>query len=494
MSVVDKIIGRISPSWAVTRMRNKMVLGLYEGTRKYEAASKAKRAENWISVTSSAIVESRSALSILKGRSRELFRNNPFHKRAIEAIKTNVIGTGIVPTPSNLSDTQDKIVRDLWKRWAGKKGCDFTGKDTFFGLQNLVMKAVAESGECIIRKRTVNDKKFPLQLQVQEGDVIDSSKDQTVSDTGNEIVQGIEFDKKGKVVAYWLFDKHPDDTFDHVSRRIPAEFVIHVFWRDRPEQLRGIPFGVAAFTRLFDLDGYQDAELMRQKVAACFTAFVHDASPQPVEADTADLDYDKMQPGRIEELPVGRTVTFSSPPTTQNYDPYTRAVLRSIAVGYGVTYEVMTGDYSNVNFSSGRMGWIEMHRYINELQWRMFIPQFCDDVWQWFCEAMNLMNGTPAEIDVDWTTPRREMIDPVKETKALSEMVRNGFMSWQEVVRELGYDPRETLKQLAADKTSFDEEGLELTCDGRFDAGKSDEGSTVGPKANAPKKQIKPVN
>lgn len=42
-----------------------------------------------------------------------------------------------------------------------------------------------------------------------------------------------------------------------------------------------------------------------------------------------------------------------------------------------VVVRTLSGDLSQINYLSGRMGWIEFQRSIDAWRWRMFIPQFC---------------------------------------------------------------------------------------------------------------------
>jgi len=171
----------------------------------------------------------------------------------------------------------------------------------------------------------------------------------------------------------------------------------------------------------------------------------------------------------IEHLPAGKTVTMANPPSVENYDEYGSAILRKIAVGYGVSYEVLTGDLSNVNFSSGRMGWIEFHRLISEWQNLMLIPMMLDTIWSWFLDAATIAGKAKPGVRCLWTPPRREMIDPVKETKALVEQIRAGLESWSNVVRMNGGNPDERLKEIVDDYKEFDKFTLMLTCDPRYD-------------------------
>src|SRR5690606_27084232 len=118
----------------------------------------------------------------------------------------------------------------------------------------------------------------PLQLQVLEPDHLDAGRNETLAD-GGYILQGVEFDPLGRRRAYWLFPVHPGEAGIMgrgalVSRPAPARQILHLFERLRPGQVRGVPWFAPAILKLRDLDEYDDAELVRKKIEACFAAFV----------------------------------------------------------------------------------------------------------------------------------------------------------------------------------------------------------------------------
>jgi capsid protein len=70
--------------------------------------------------------------------------------------------------------------------------------------------------------------------------------------------------------------------------------------------------------------------------------------------------------------------------------------LRAIATGLGLTYEDLTGDYTNMPFSAARMSRLRhWARVVDDWRWRLLIPQFCDPVWDWAMEAAVIMGLTP---------------------------------------------------------------------------------------------------
>lgn len=102
-------------------------------------------------------------------------------------------------------------------------------------------------------------------------------------------------------------------------------------------------------------------------------------------------------------------------------------------------------------------------------QQHVIIPKLCERTWQAFVQAGKLSGELTEETGISWTAPRRELIDPVKETKGMSEMVRNGFMSYPEMVRSLGQDPDEVIEQIKACNEKLDQAGIVLVSDPRMD-------------------------
>src|SRR5690606_15292551 len=131
-----------------------------------------------------------------------------------------------------------------------------------YGLQHKIIEAVAEAGECLVRRRyryTSDGLPVPLQLQVLEADFLDEMKSGTSG--GNQIIQGIEFDALGRRAAYWLHQEHPGASTGMrslESKRIPAEDVIHVFLPKRAGQARGYSWLAPIMQRLRNFDEMED--------------------------------------------------------------------------------------------------------------------------------------------------------------------------------------------------------------------------------------------
>jgi capsid protein len=169
----------------------------------------------------------------------------------------------------------------------------------------------------------------------------------------------------------------------------------------------------------------------------------------------------------IERLKAGEEVTFATPPSTQDFTGYSAITLREIAAGLNVPYEALTGDLTGVNYSSGRMGWLEYERSIESWRWNMLIPQMLDPLQNWIQQAVTLATGSSEPFTLGWTPPRREMIDPDKELKSANTAIRTGLSSRSEELRRLGLDPVEIDEEIAADNKRADALGLVLDSDPR---------------------------
>lgn len=477
----DRFLISVAPRWGLERVKSRAQAQLMQ--RHYEAAQTGgRRTENWYRTISDANAANGPALAPLRELARDLRRNNGWAKRGVQAIVNNTVGWGIMAKPSDRSDARAKAALKIWDAWATSTACDYDGRLDFYGLQRLAMECIAESGEVLIIKQPANTSdglgQIPMRIHVVEPDYIDTNRNGIVGDLGGPVIDGVEFDKFGRRVAYWLYTVHPGSqrlwTQKFQSIRTPADRVLHIFRVDRPGQIRGASWLAPAITRLKDYDDYEDAELMQQKVAACFGAFVTDmdGTAPPLGAlaqTTTDSDgsqIESLEPGHIEYLQPGKTVTFATPPQSSSPE-FSKRVLRRIAMSMGVTYEDLTGDYSQVNFSSARMARIAHWANVHEWREHMLIPQMCRGVWAWAMELASAFNNWPTIPTAAWTAPPMPILEPDKEGLALNRLVRGGFLTWRQSIRQLGEDPDEQLAEIKRFNEEVDEAGIVLDCDPR---------------------------
>lgn len=478
MNIIDRAVAWLDPARGLKRAQMRKVLANYDG------AEINRRTNHWRRARTDANGAFLGKLADLQSVSRDLTRNNPIAARALEVVTNNTVGTGIVPkikarNGAKVKDGEAERLNDLLVELAETTQFDADGLHNLYGLQRLVMRTTVESGECLIRRRwrrPGDGFRVPFQMQVLEPDHLDTSKDGPTP-SGGVIVQGVEFDAIGRRVAYHLFATHPGASTAwrssrFTSNRIDASEIAHILRVDRPGQVRGVPWVAPAMVKLKDLAEYDDAQLMRQKIAACFAVFIHGSQMvDPVSAELPESEdrLENIAPGIIEHVPDGQGVSFASPPDVGGYLDVMRVSERRVAAAYGITYEALSNDYGNVNFSSGRMGWIEMARNVDSWRWNMLIPQMMGAFERWFLDGVGVSDDSaaPRKFKLDWTAPRREMIDPAKEMKAMKEAIRSRLMSWQEAMRVLGYDPATVITEFVEDDAAFDKNKIASDSDPR---------------------------
>lgn len=502
-SFLDSVIGTFNPKAGFERTLNRArMLNMQTQVRKYEGAADGRRASSWIANTNPSVNQLVTKdLSKLVLRSRELNINNAYGKKAPYVIANNVIGTGIVATPYVADIIEkgsfkkvpnknkiEKAISQAYKDWAENLSCDYNGDFNFYGLQHLVWRTVVVSGEAlIIRKRVTQDvNKYGFQLLVLEGDYIDTTKDTQSDKDGGYTFKGVKYDKNYKRTGYWLFDRHPSEA-NPKSTFVKIEDVIHVYDVERAGQNRGVPAAAPTMLTQKDLGDYMDAELLAKKGAACFSAIVQ--KTEDLEGGSAAMDnLENLEPGTVQYLNPGETIHFPTLPQNPGLSEFVKVQHRGIAAGYLMPYENLTGDLSNVTFISGRLGQLDFKKQIEYWTYTVFVPRFCDKVFIWFTEGAKIVFSieNTIEIKAKWTAPRRELMDPTKEIAAMKDEVRSGFSSWQEKVRENGYDPEQVLQELAEDQKRFVDLGLmpdwtqffELTAKMQMNASKKPQDNT----------------
>lgn len=457
---LDRAIGYFAPSNQLRRTRARIANDLL--IRHYEGAAAGRRTQGWHKSSADPNAATGRFAGKLRDQARDLVRNNPYAAAALNTIVDQAVGWGLVAKPVK-GVTPNRRALEAWNAWANTTACDADGRHDFAGLQKLVVRSLGESGEILVRRRfrlPEDGLPIPIQLQLLEADFLDTGKHGITLPNGGRIVYGIEFDPIGRRVAYWLFPDHPGNSTwtTRPSVRLPAESILHVFKPERPGAQRGVTSFAPVILRMREFDEYEDATIMKQKIAACLAVITSDIDGSAAAlgtASTEDPTIDELGPGAVLNVAPGRQVTVVNPPDVGEYKDFTKTSLKGQAAGLGVTYEDMTGDYEDFNFSSARMSRLRIYQRVEDTRWRTLVPQFCDPVWNWAMLAATVAGLGPA-FPVRWSAPPMPMIEPDKEGLAYQRNIRASIMSLSEAIRERGYEPDELLAEIAEDNKKLD--------------------------------------
>lgn len=454
---------------------------------RYDAASTGRRAAGW-QAPSSGPITATAGLQKIRDRARDMERNDWSGESAVQHWTTNLVGIGITPRFKRISSPQRrKEIADLFADFVQQADAD--GVLNLFGLQTLAVRGWLSGGEMFVRRRVrANDAPLavPLQVQLIEPEFIPMLDTNVMSGLpiGNTIRQGIERNKYGRRVAYWMYREHPAEKTTLASidpsklLRVPAEDVCHIYEPKRAGQLRGVPAGAPVMMRQRTTNDYDDAVAERMRLANLFVAFLTKSLPQGFDDGTDPLTgqrYDTdangqamigLEPGQFQELAPGEDVKFSNPPEAgTTYSEYMRTQHLGTSAGWGLPYELFSGDIANVSDRTLRVTINEFRRYAEQRQWQIIIPQMCQPIVQWFAEA-SLLAGKISTAEFDLVVRAEhaphgwQYIHPVQDVQGKALEVSSGFRSRSSVVAQQGDDAEAVDEERAADKEREDRLGL----------------------------------
>lgn len=474
MGMIQSAIAAIAPGFAARRAENMVRLEQAETRRaslrgiraQYDGATHSRRTGGWRRTAKDANYELQGAASILAQTARAMVRNNPYAERAVSAIATDLVGTGITFQVLR-NGKPDPELTALAKRHFETTACDADGRQNLYGLQLLAARTVVESGAVLARNRprfSRDGLPVPFQIQMLEPDHLDASRNGVFK--GGAYVSGIEMDAVGARSAYWLFPQHPGAVSmrNLTPTRVPTRDVIHVYRQDRPGQQHGASWFAPVILPMNDFRDYQDAQLLRQKIAASWAVFRIGALDED-DGDQSDLN-DFIEPGMVEDVPAGTTIEFANPPGVDGYADFTKISVRTFATGMNLPYDIF-GDLEGVNYSSGRIGRIQYHRQLDSWTWNMLVPQFCEPAAEWFFRAAQYSGHDVDGCTMAWTPPARPMLDVATEGPAIRDLVRAGLMDPETAIRERGEDPDTVLDAWDRWAKKVDERKLVFDCDPR---------------------------
>lgn len=416
----------------------------------YEGASTGERMGNW-GLSSAGPNAALKSLGSIRKRTREFERNNPTVKGTLDSFTSNLVGTDISPSWVLDNEAQREELQLLWED--SQLEADFYGLSDFYGTQEIVCRSMIRDGEVLGLLHDVDPAMglvVPLQVQLLEADHLDVNYND-ISPDGNEIRFGIEY-QNGRRKRYWPYANHPGEVFltaDNISRvPVDAADMLHVFRPLRAGQARGMGWLAPIIVKLHDIDIYDDAEVVRKKAAALWGGFIY--SDGPVDGRTLGANKTtatsgaptsiQLAPGSFPVLKNGMKVAFNETADVgNNYLDFFRVQFRQAARGVGITYEMLTGDLTGVNYTSLRAGLIEFRRLCETIIARTLIFQYNRPyINRWVRTAV--LNGATSTISVgeymrnprrfhrvDWHLDGWDFTDPVKDRVAEKMDIRNGI-------------------------------------------------------------------
>jgi lambda family phage portal protein len=383
-----------------------------------------------------------------------LVANNPY----LAAIRNSVVTDLCEPDGPSLQHP-DPVIVDLWNRrfW---NTCDAEGRCTLAHFLERIVTSWLVYGESFIVLR-VDPDTGGLRLLLIPVAQVDTSFSADYGDAGY-VVAGVWLSRNGPPLRYRVWRTAPDNPVVQSAEAdwIDAADVLHLADFQIAGQLRGVSPLAPILTRALEVDAAEDAGLMLQKISSLLSVFLSDPSGSvDLGAITkpGKLPEAGLEPGIVRVVPEGVTATTVQPPKSDDLVDFVKHMVRSLATGIGLPAWQVSGDLSDVNFSSARLGALNWRRRAQSLQRNLLVGQFLDCVFvRWL--ALESIAGR-LNVDLEnlappvWLFAGWPAVDVLKETEAEVLAISAGIRSRDEVISANGRDPEAVRAEIARDPT-----------------------------------------
>jgi len=485
MNLLDKLLVPFAPGLVAGR------LAAREAIRAYEAAQPGRTHKAKGQTRSADAALQRDARS-LRAQCRKLDEDHDLVTGLFDRLEERIVGgAGIGVEPLPLTRTGDvhiefaAEVKAGWAEWSLSP--ETSGELTRPQVERQVCRSWLRDGEALaqlLRGQVANYSYLtdvPFALELLEADFLPWE----FTDDSRGIRQGIERDAWRRVRAYHLLKYHPGGlgyaSLNTSTKRVEADRIIHIAYRKRIGQSRGVPLLHAALIRLADLKDYEESERVAARISAALAMYIKKGNPDSYVVPTSGapqpartipiapgMVFDGLQPG--EE--VG-TIASNRPNTF--LEGFRNGQLRAIAASGRIGYSTLSRSYDGT-YSAQRQELVESQLGYDLVQ-HEFIDAWCRPVYRaWL--AMALVSGSikvPADVDprsvyaAVYQGPVMPWIDPGKEANAWETLVKAGFSDEAEVARARGRNPQELKKSREAEIRVNRENGLVFSSDAYYD-------------------------
>ncbi len=404
------------------------------------------------------------SLNDLRNDSNDLNANNAMGAGIIKTFVTNVVGTGLQLSPSIDHDllgltpeAADELQAQIEREWdLFIRDCDITRQSKWGELQQIVLRSCLLSGDifCNLPFRDRPGITYGLCLNLIEGQRICNPNQQVDKE---DLIMGVEIDGNGAPVRYHYakglgFGKKVDwrtlKAFDSEGNRM----VLHVFRKERANQMRGVPILAPIIELVKKIDTYSQAEVDAAVINAFFTVFIKKRAPEAggnlldnvtnmgaeTGASASDKDIKLGSATIVELFEDEEGIDLADPQRPNaNFEAFFSAICSEIAIGVGLPKEVVMKSF-NASYSASRGAIIEAVKTFQEWA-RFMIDEFCQPVYEAFLlEAVTIGRlRLPGFLDdplkrmaycaADWIGVEQAELDPMKAVKAAQGRIDAGI-------------------------------------------------------------------
>jgi len=409
----------------------------------------------WADGRSAAAANSIEVRKRLRQRARyECLEANSFGKGICLTLSNDTIATGPSLQCTLADAAQSRAIEQAWRKWC--KATRLASKLRTARLSKII------DGEVVLLKTTNRSLRTPVQLDIR---LIEADQLATPGFFDGQVnkVDGIEFDDHGNAINYHILKGHPGDIWPINAWEkddVHPDDLIHMFRRERPGQVRGIPEITPALPLFALLRRFTLAVISASEFAADFSAILQTQSNAFGSEDGGvdDIDpFDSVQidRGMMVSLPKGWQMNqFKAEQPTTTYEMFRNAILNEIARCVHMPSNKALADSSKYNYSSGRLDHQTYYEAIaiERNEWEI---DCLDRVFEWWLDEALMIDGylnvdTVDEIPHVWRWPPNKDVDPGSDADASISLITAGLMSEEQYLIAKDIDPESHYAQIAA--------------------------------------------
>lgn len=479
------IVAPLAPRFALRREAAQRAVRAY-----YEAGQPSRVRKTRVDRSSANALNQKSAETI-RTQARHLDENHDIASGILDALVANTVGTGIQPEPQvqlldgKPADELNRALAKLFEDWRFTP--EVTWQHDYFGLQRMVARSWFRDGEVFANRVTGpvsgidHGTIVPYSIEALEADFVPYD----YANPKTKVSQGIEVNDWGRPRAYYVFRRHPGDSLGGVAqlrastdtKRVSADTMMHLAFRKRLHQLRGISIFATVINRLDDIKEIDESERIAAKVAASMAAFIKKGAPDDyvipeiTEGNPQGLRQMGFEAGIIfDDLQPGEEVgTIGSTRPNNALIPFRDSQLRSAAAGTMASFSTISKNYDG-SYSAQRQELVE-HYMLYQMLAGPMIYGFCQPVWDGFVNAAIVSGQVVLPPNVDKTTlydcthtgPAMPWVDPEKEVNARVLAMQWKLTSRSRVIRESGRQPDQINREILRDEDEAQRLGIDIS-------------------------------
>lgn len=486
-------------------------------TEAFDGASRRSREmASWAPPVETTVEEDfETARKEVQARGKHLLYNNGLISSAANSRSDNLLGGQFLLSaePNYMALDVDE---DQFRAWAERTESKFNtemaslrywidreGKTDFTGLMRQCVFSVFVFGEALAFFGWNDAPERPFSTTMQMIDV--QRLGAGMSSYRKGVVDGVEHDESNKPVAYWISDiqqrsgarsiSYKSNRYDRYLSNGRCQ-VMHVYDAKMPGMTRGISEMCAALKQTRAAQKFNDAYLQNAIVQAIHVATIesdlanYEAPKSNLMSMSNALSYEADRMGSVQDMYIGDGVkvhhqftgerlNFHKSEQPGNYVDFDKSHKNNLAASLNTTYEDLTNDLSNSNYSSNVMGWMKIWELRRSERTRLYsklgrmtyalrleedisagrnnFPGMDRDQSYQFFKA-----NEDAITECTFYGSKRPHADPLKDANAQKLMLENSMLSFDEYYRSKGQDVKAQFRKIKREREMMKEMGISM--------------------------------